>query len=189
MDNCNAFVEVVKATAWPITTIFMVVLFYAEIRVLLGKLKKGKIGSAEFEFQEEVRGLVNDMASIVPTSGAMALSSDVMSLATKNPRVALLQSWSDIQTALTDLARKHDLLNVQTSNSYSALVRALVKAELIPMSYALGIISVLQLYEQTKQVINFKPSEEAVLGYLKISEKLKQILIEAEKLPLASANN
>lgn len=177
----NEFAQIAAATAWPIVTLVVALLYRTDIRSLLGRFKKGKIGDAEFEFHEAVKELANDMAEVLPAAGVVALKPDAVSLVTKNPQAALLNAWTDIRSALTDLARKHDLLNEQTSRSYSALVRALADVGLIPRSYALGFLALLQLYNQSARQIDFKPSEEAVLGYLKVAEKLKQLLLEAER--------
>jgi hypothetical protein len=56
MDTLTLLAELVKATAWPLTTAVVAILFRTELRALLGRLRKGKVGSAEFEFQEGGQG-------------------------------------------------------------------------------------------------------------------------------------
>lgn len=179
MDILTFLAELVKATAWPITTVVVAILFRTEFRALIGRLRKGKVGSTEFEFQEEVKELAQDIAEISPPSGPVALKPEVVSLATLHPRAALLGAWIEIEAALINLAQKHGLLNDQTRRNPLALIRALAKADLIPKSHAPGFNALLRLRNQAAHEIDFNPSEEAVLGYLKIAEELKQLVLEA----------
>ncbi|MGH8593129.1 MAG: hypothetical protein ACREV3_04545 [Gammaproteobacteria bacterium] len=176
MDTFTFVAELVKAGAWPIITIAVAILFRKELRVLLGRFKKGKVGSAEFEFQEEVK----DVAEYLPVSRPVALKPEVVSLAVLHPRAALLKAWFEIEFALINLAQKHELLTDETRRNPSALIRALTKADLIPRAYGPAFHALHRLRNQAAYEMDFSPSEEATLGYLRLAEELKQLVLEAE---------
>jgi hypothetical protein len=181
MDTLNnEFAQIASVTAWPIVTLVIASLYRADIRSLLTRFKKGKIGEAEFEFGETVKELAHDIAASAPATELVELKPETYNLVKINPQAALLKSWSGIRALLTDLARKNNLLDDKTSRSYPALVRALENAGVINKTYALGILALLQLYNQTTRQADFKPTEEAVLGYLNVAEKMKQILLQAQ---------
>lgn len=180
MDALTFIAELVKAGAWPIAAVVLAIMFRSEFRALLGRLKKGKVGSAEFEFQEEVAELKTDIAELSPAPAPVSLKPELIGLATSNPRGAMLTAWIEIETALMALAQKHNLLDAHTCRYPSALVRALARAKLIPMAYAPGFSALRRLRNQAAHDIDFNPSEEATLGYLEIAEELKQIVLSAE---------
>lgn len=179
MDALTFLAELIKAAAWPVTTVVLAVLFRSEFRALLGRLRKGKVGSAEFEFQEQVAELAKDIAEISPAPQPVALKPETISLATSNPRAAMLTAWIEIEAALSTLAQKHNILDAQTRRNSSALVRALAKADLIPKAHAPGFMALRRLRNQAAHEIDFNPSEDAILGYLEIAEELKQLVLDA----------
>ena len=183
MDKLTFLAELLKATAWPITTVVIAVLFRTEFRALLQRIRKGKIGLTEIHFAEEVKELANDVQeiTITPGTGALTLRPELVSLATSNPRVALVGAWIEIETALTSLARKHGLLNDQTRRNTTALVRALANADLIPKNHVPAFMVLRGLRNDAAHDSDFNPSEEAILGYLEIAERLKQLVLDAGK--------
>ena len=183
MDILTFLAELLKATAWPIATVVIAIIFHTEFRALLHRIRKGKVGPAEFDFAEQVKELANDIeeTTVRPVTASFPLTPEVVSLATLNPRAALLSAWVEIEAALTNLAQKHGLLNDQTRRNPSVLVRALAKADLIPMPRVPAFIILRNLRNQAAHDINFNPSEDAVLGYLEIAEELKHLVLEAGK--------
>lgn len=180
MDILTFIAESLKAAAWPATTIVVATLFRAELRTLLSRLKKGKVGAAEFEFQEQVAELAKDIAEISPAAPPISLNAEMVSLSTSNPRAAMVSAWFEIEAALKNLAQKYNLLDAQSQRNPSALVRALAKAGLIPKSHAPGFTALYRLRNQAAHEMDFNPSEDAILGYLKIAEELKQLVLQAD---------
>lgn len=178
MDALTFFAELIKAIAWPVTAIMLAVLFRLELRALLGRLKKGKVGPAEFEFKEEVEELAKDIAAVSPQPKPVSLKAETVSLAALNPRAAMLRAWIEIEVALTKLAEKHNLLTPQTRRNPTNLVRTLARAELIPKAYGPGFIALYRLRNQAAHEMDFNPPEDAILGYLEIAEELKQLVVQ-----------
>ena len=113
MDILTFIAELVKAAAWPITAIVVALLFRSEFRALLARLKKGKVGVAEFEFQEQVAELAKEIAEISTAPQPVALDAETVRLATSNPRGLLVSAWFEIEAALKNLAQKNNLLDAQ----------------------------------------------------------------------------
>ncbi|MBI1173836.1 MAG: hypothetical protein GC139_01055 [Sideroxydans sp.] len=179
MDALTFIAELTKAAAWPLATIALAVMFRGELRRLISRIKKGKVGSAEFEFENEVEKLAEQIATKVPESEAVSLAPATVQSATANPREALLNAWIDIEAALRSLAEKHGLLTTQTKYNSTALIRALAKAELLPRAYVPGFMALRRLRNTAAHEVDFSPSEEAILGYLEIAEELKQLVLGA----------
>ena len=57
MDTLTFIVEVLKATTWPLASVAIALIFREQLRDLLLRLRKGKVGPAEFEFEERVASL------------------------------------------------------------------------------------------------------------------------------------
>jgi hypothetical protein len=180
MDILTFIAALVKAVVWPITTIMVAVLFRTEFRALLNRLKKGKVGSAEFEFQDQVEELAKDIAEISPVPQPIELKAETVRLASSNPRGVMVSAWFEVETTLKNLAQKHNLLDDQTRRNPPALVRTLAKAGLIPKSHAPGYTALYRLRNQAAHEADFNPNEDAILGYLRIAEELKQIALRED---------
>lgn len=180
MDALTFVSELVKAVASPVTAVVLAVLFRAELRALLSRLKKGKVGSAEFEFQEKVAELASEIEEISPAQQPISLNAETVKLATLNPRAAMLTAWIEIEVALTKLAQKHELLNSRTRRNPTVLVRTLARAGLIPKAHAPGFIALYRLRNEAAHEMAFNPPEDAILGYLEIAEELKQLVVQGE---------
>jgi hypothetical protein len=179
MDALTFIVELVKALAWPATTVVFAVLFRRECGALLRRLKKGKVGLAEFEFEEIVKELEKDLAEISPATRSVTVETGLVSLATSNPRAALLSAWIELEAALKDLARRHQLVAEQPNRNVSDLIRDLAKAGLIPKAHVPIFMALRQLRNQAVHDIDFSPSPDAVVGYLEVAEELKQLIRHA----------
>jgi hypothetical protein len=179
MDTLTFVAELFKAVAWPATAIVIAVLFRTELRALLSRLKKGKVGSAEFEFQEQVAELAKDIAEVSTANQPISLSAETVRIATTNPRGVMVSAWFEVEAALKALAQKHNILDAQNQRNPSALVRAMAKAGILPSAQAPGFTALYRLRNQAAHEEEFNPSEEAVLGYLQIAEELKQVIAQA----------
>lgn len=51
MDPLTFVAEVLRSSMWPAVAIVGICVFRKELRALLGQIKKGKVGAAEFEFE------------------------------------------------------------------------------------------------------------------------------------------
>jgi hypothetical protein len=56
MDSLAFISEMTKSLAWPLVSVCIAFIFRRQLQALLGRIKKGKVGPAEFEFEEGVKG-------------------------------------------------------------------------------------------------------------------------------------
>jgi hypothetical protein len=95
MDLLTFTIEITKATAWPNAATVVAFMFRTELRVLLGKMKKGRVGPAEFEFEQTVAVLRGELARSdgLPTS---EIEESQLLLAKTEPRTAILNAWLEV---------------------------------------------------------------------------------------------
>ena len=104
MDKLTFIVEMTKALAWPIAATVIAVTFRAQIRELIRRIKKGKLGPAEFEFEERLRELAEANPEVA-SSGTSPASIDGMRTVAE-PRAIVFENWLGIEQEIRDLAAK-----------------------------------------------------------------------------------
>ena len=171
MDVLTFIAELFKASAWPVAVVTVALVFRKQFRGLLGRLKKGKVGPAEFEFENAVLELQQEAAELkLPAASQSAVPS--LSQATLEPRAVILQSWLEVEAAVESLARKHGLFNALATPSSSHLVRALKRAGVLKPEYV-GVFSELRLLRnQAAHERDFNPSPESVQAFARLAKEL-----------------
>jgi len=89
MDVLTFIAEVIKAGAWPAAAITIALIFRQQLRDLLSRIRKGKVGPAEFEFEQEVQEL---SASATAPQQPPQIGTPTVTLATTSPRAAILEA-------------------------------------------------------------------------------------------------
>lgn len=174
MDGLTFIAEVVKALAWPVAAVVLGLLFRGEIRALLAKLKKGKVGPAEFEFEQAVAALKQEVPT--PSSSPVpALSSASIELARSEPRAAILNAWLEVQAETERLVAGSPEI-VARSDSGSVTLRVLhhwlkTRPEYIDMYNELK-----HLRNQAINEVAFNPRLDSVLNYIELSKRLVEVL-------------
>src|SRR5688500_16734111 len=98
MDILSFIVEIFKAAAWPLAAVTTAMLFRAELKSLLNRIRRGKVGYAEIEFEHGVRTLEANIKLVPPDiSQAQAPAASTLALATTAPRAAIIQAWLEIE--------------------------------------------------------------------------------------------
>jgi hypothetical protein len=175
MDALTFIVEIVKAAAWPLATLFIALQFRTELRALLARMKKGKVGPAEFEFEETVKMLKAEAAELPPPETA-SIGTPVVTLVTSEPRAAIFNAWLEVETALSHLAQSKGQLAPHLSRSPVQAIRALQKAELIEPNYVALFNDLRGLRNQAAHELEFNPSTESVLSYVQLAKELAGVL-------------
>ena len=171
MDVLTFIAELFKAGAWPIAAVVIAIIFRKQFQALLGRLKKGKVGPAEFEFEDAVRELQQDAADLkLPAASQAAVPT--LSQATLEPRAVILQSWIEVESAVESLARKHGLFNALAASSSSQLVRALKRAEVLKPEYVAVFSELRLLRNRAAHERDFNPSPESVQGFARLAKEL-----------------
>lgn len=179
MDALTFIVEIFKAAAWPAVALAVALLFRHEIRTLLGRTRKGKVGPAEFEFEETVRAVATEAKGLnLPPPGAPTTQPKLV-VQSAEPRAAILQAWVEVEDALNHLAyAQAPDADALPRNSYAAM-RQLARSGVVGPEYIALINDLRTLRNQAVHELEFKPSTESVLGYVKLANDLIGVLQRA----------
>lgn len=98
------FVEIIKATAWPISIIWLGYIFRNEVRQLLGRLSTVKYGEIEASFSKElaeaeVSAKKVDVPKSDNTQQNLNQKEQLFRIAEVSPRAAVVEAWTLIETA------------------------------------------------------------------------------------------
>lgn len=169
------FFKLLGSLAWPIAAVVIASYFKKELAGLLSRLRKGKWGNAEFEFEkymQEVEAEIdiprdNDVENISPAAATSAST---------DPRGTIVSSWIGIEDALFNLVRARDLDlsypgGKQTRNSASA-IRAVQKAELLNNNWIALFHDLRLLRNEAAHSADFSPPPGAVIKYVQLSKEL-----------------
>lgn len=61
MDGLTFTAEIVKALAWPVAAVVIALVFHRQLKALLGRIRKGSIAGADFEFDQELKELAREL--------------------------------------------------------------------------------------------------------------------------------
>lgn len=179
MDALTFIVEIIKATAWPLAVLLIALVFRTELRQLLGRIRKGKVGPAEFEFEETVRALATDAKVLNLPQSATAPALPKVVVQSAEPRAAILQAWVEVEDALNHLAyAKAPNAHALPGSTYAA-IRQLANSGVIGPEYIALLNDLRTLRNQAVHELEFKPSTESVLGYVKLANDLIGVLQRA----------
>jgi len=181
MDPLTFIAEMVKAFAWPTTTLIVVIVFRREIKTLLSLLKKVKAGPAEAEFGREVRELARETEDqLLPTNAVSPSSPDrqkLLQLAEINPRSAVIEAWNTVEFAARRVVEALEpSATVRELQSSSALLRSLNRHEVLNRDEVTLFNELRALRNQAVHVPEFSPAYDAVLNYINLALRLKAAL-------------
>lgn len=173
MDSLTFIAEITKALAWPIVAVAISLVFRRQLQGLLARIKKGKVGPAEFEFEQGVRELRQELPKGLPLPPLPAPEEPGALKVIAEPRTVVLEAWLKLETALEELGKKTNLHNALAAPNSPYLANALTKA---------GILEpwLLNLYRDLRRLRNqathereFSPSTESVLAYVQMAQELE----------------
>ncbi|SRR5712691_11611465 len=179
MDVLTFIVEIVKASAWPLAALFIALQFRDQLRALLARLKKGKVGPAEFEFEETVKTLKEEAAALPPGPVTAGVGASTVSLASSDPRAAIMNAWLEVETALARLAQTKGQVPLSLPRSPVQAIRAVQKAQLIEPHHIALFNDLRGLRNQAAHELDFNPSTESVLTYVRLAKELSGVLDKA----------
>lgn len=153
MDGLTFIAEMIKALAWPLAMVAIALIFRRQLRTLLTRMSKGRLGPAEFEFEQELRVLAAQSSGPGETAAADAVAA-VMPSAGAGRR-AILTAWRNLQHRAQ--AGMHSLAACDV-----ALYQRLRS-----------------LSEQASQRLDFNPSPESVAAYVQLARGLQARMEQA----------
>jgi hypothetical protein len=181
MDALTFIAEIAKALAWPAASVAIALIFRAQIQTLLLRVKKGKLGPAEFEFEEGVRELqqAEQLPPAVPDASSIETpSSDRVA---KEPRSVVLEAWLKVEAAINNLGKKSGHFNALAPPGSSLLAKLLQKAGVLPPELFSLYRELQQLRNQASHDLDFKPTVESVFAYVRLAQHLEAELSKAER--------
>lgn len=166
MDWLTFIVELLRAIAWPVTAIVIAFLYRRQIRDLLSRMKKGKIGPAEFEFEQNVRELAEELPSAALIGQVPPVD---VALASLNPRAAILEVWIKLEAVMNRLAESH---NIDSRRGRSSLYQAklLRKSGVITDEDMTMFNDLRFLRGQAAHDEDFSPSIDSTIQYVRLAE-------------------
>ena len=154
MDALTFIAEMIKALAWPLGGVAIALIFRQQLRALLTRMSKGRLGPAEFEFQFEQELKVLAAQTSGPKDAAVAIGAAVMPSAGTG-RQAILGAWRNLQHRAQ--AGMHSLAACDV-----ALYRRLRS-----------------LSEQASLCLDFNPSPQSVGVYVQLARGLQARMEQA----------
>lgn len=112
MSISEFIVEMTKALAWPAFLLLCVLLFRRQINRVLSILARVKYGGVEMEFGHEISGLSANILSARPLIRDEEMSDlrrELLSVAARTPRVAVIEAWRHVENQLVDKAHESQL--------------------------------------------------------------------------------
>lgn len=167
-----------KALAWPIAALTLGAVFRTELRSLLSKLKKGKVGPAEFEFEQIVAALKQDSPKIQGEVDA-SVPPAVVQLATSDPRAAIIGAWLEVQSEVDRLVSEAPT-EWTRGQPGSVSLRVLHRVLKDRPNYIDMYNDLRQLRNQSVHEPGFAPRSESVVDYIGLSKELLNVLKKAK---------
>lgn len=152
MDGLTFIAEMIKALAWPLAAVVIALIFRQQLRALLTRISKGRLGPAEFEFEQELKVLAAQ--SCVPAEGAVATGAAVMASAVAG-RQAILTAWRNLEH------------------------RAQAGMHLLAVCDVALYRRLRSLRDQAGQRLDFNPSPESVGAYMQLARGLQARMEQA----------
>lgn len=177
MDTFTFIAEIIKAVAWPAAAIVIAVLFRKQLRAMLERIRKGKLGPAEFEFEQEVRALAEQAPDPLPSP--THTSTPTVSLATSNPRAAILEAWLRVESSAQRLAYYNHVPPPSTPRTTTNILRSLEKNGLLTFEDVALFNDLRALRNQAVHDSDFNPSAESAIQFVQLADTLKQRLDQA----------
>lgn len=109
MDVLTFLSELIKALAWPVTAIVLVVLLRQPIAQLIPLLRRLKYKELELEFAQEVAALKAEVEAIAKEKGEEApsiasTSSNILKLVAFSTHAAIMEAWLEVESASMTVA-------------------------------------------------------------------------------------
>lgn len=170
MDYLTFFAVLIKSAAWPAAIITIALIFRHDLRQLFARVRKGKLGFAEFEFEQGVSELAAEaVTELTPT----AISNPDIELATSNPRAAIIENWLQLENSARQLVNRNSPNSTTSIQNSISLVRVLRKINSLPPEDISLFNELRMLRNQATHDLDFNPSPESVITYVKLAQNLK----------------
>lgn len=185
MDSLTFVSKVIEASAWPITTVFLVLLLRKEISALAPFLKKFKAGPLEAEFERALQEIRFETDKKIPLSNESTLFLPVheklLRLASVNPRSAIIEAWQEVIFTAETLLQRTGIHNKKSGVMLPYEIKQTLETSGLLNSEQLTLFNDLRkLRNQASHTPGFEPTMESTYNYIKLAIQLALILNQAD---------
>ena len=155
MDSLTFIAELIKALAWPLAVVALALIFRQQLRTLLARLSKGRLGPAEFEFEQELKLLAAQSPAPASAEVAAVASGAAVLPAAGGARQAILTAWRNLEH------------------------RAQAGMHLLAAGDVALYRRLRSLRDQASQRLDFNPSPASVAAYVQLARGLQARMEQA----------
>ena len=116
MEWKTFIVEIIKAISWPASMLVGIWLLRKPLFDLIPLLRKLKYKGLSLEFSKEVKEAKQEAEQAIPVSNQQKSAIEkatkkYLQLLDVSPRAAILETWIELETAMINNIRRHELVN------------------------------------------------------------------------------
>jgi len=187
MDALTFVTELVKALAWPGTTIVLVLSLRKPLVSLISLLQKLKYKDLELEFGRRVEEITVEATTALPSppgpTVAPQLPEKYYTLAEAAPRSVVTEAWREVEEAAREAVRRSKLsLSPREMQSPILLVQSLKLAGIIEPQTASLMHDLRGLRNSAAHAPDFVLDRDAVLKYAAVATRIVQRLGDVRPL-------
>ncbi|WP_249359779.1 DUF4145 domain-containing protein [Citrobacter sp. wls708] len=181
----SAFVEFVSVAAWPSVTVWFVKKYGDDVKTLILRISKIKMGSAEAEFSANLSMVEAIVTEKQQDSETLEVQSDnsefnqrvnyLKRIAETSPRAAIMESWLLIEEA----AERDGFINKEKGSqrrSISYFIDSLVEEKRINKSTANLISEMQRLRNKAAHFIDFDLTKDEAERYIKTAVQVSLLI-------------
>ncbi len=184
MDWRTFAAEVIKALAWPLTLVGVLLALRRPLLALLPLVTRLRYKDLEFDFSRrleeasaEAAALAAGAAGAAGGAGEPAASGDLLALARTSPRAAILEAWIRLEAAALDAARRRGAPDpVSHLRAPTRLIEALEEGGVLDARQAAVFHDLRSLRNSAAHALNFTPAPETAADYVRLAARLEQSL-------------
>ncbi len=168
MDSLTFIAEITKSLAWPIVMTIGLFLFRPEIKHLLLRLRRGKIGATELEFEKEVEVLTEkNLEGKQPSR----ITEREKAIAAADPNGAVIKTWLEIEHSARKAFHKFGIAYTGTPHTpFLSCLKKLENDGIISFEESMLVRELQILRNRAVHERGFSPSVESVEQYIELSK-------------------
>lgn len=174
--------SIVSSISWPLVLIVVMVIFKAEFRGLLRRIKKVKHGKSEVDLETEVSDALKEVDALnFPSAKSTPDSEKMIRLAKDSPRGAILDSWLTIEEAILEFCKRHGIKNDARFGPYH-IIRNIRLYSLDHNVLGEGLLEMLSKLREIRNDAVHRPeaeiTTEVAIEYAQLTNRVKARLEE-----------
>jgi hypothetical protein len=184
MDIYTFISNIIGSVSWPLTLILILILLRKEIKSLVPSLQRLKFKDLEMDFDKRVKEMesradeINLKASdnvLVPKLSASETISELIRI---SPRLAIIESFTWVESAMRDAAIRHGIAKDQFYGVRNGL-RDLVQKGIIPEKFIPIFNELRMLRDELSHTLEKEISPEAARIYAEKAFAMTDIINKA----------